>query len=299
MNSPHRFLEMKKLALTILSAFLFCFCETNENSGQKKEEITNSVEPVNFTEKKEKQNENGLTIEDRFVPKDGFRRIEIDENSFENYLRQLPLKPSGSPVFYFDGREKYRQDVHAAVIDLDVGKRDLQQCADAIMRLRAEYLFAQKNYVDIHFNFVSGFNAEYVKWRKGNRIKVNGNTVSWTPTQRESESYESFRKYLDMVFSYAGTLSLAKELTKVSINEMQIGDVFIQGGSPGHAVIVIDMAVNERTKEKQFLLAQSYMPAQDIHVLKNPEGGVWYDLNFGNELNTPEWNFSKNDLKRF
>jgi len=69
---------------------------------------------------------------------------------------------------------------------------------------------------------------------------------------------------------YAGSFSLSKELHRVQdVNEMKISDVFIDGGFPGHAVIVVDMAVNRRTEKKVFLLAQSYMPAQDIHVLKN------------------------------
>ena len=105
-----------------------------------------------------------------------------------------------------------------------------------------------------------------------------------------------------MVFAYAGTLSLAKELNTVSVGEMKIGDVFIQGGSPGHAVIVVDMAENITTGKKVFMLAQSYMPAQDIHVLKNPDNrkiSPWYGVDFGEELNTPEWKFFKKDLKRF
>jgi hypothetical protein len=62
------------------------------------------------------------------------------------------------------------------------------------------------------------------------------------------------------------------------------------------------MAAHPRTGEKLFLLAQSYMPAQDVHVLKNPVDPAfdpWYRLAFGDTLYTPEWTFSKNHLKRF
>ena len=76
-----------------------------------------------------------------------------------------------------------------------------------------------------------------------------------------------FRRYLDMVFNYAGTLSLSKELIALPYKNLQPGDVLIQGGSPGHAVVVMDVAVN-RDGKKLYLLAQSYMPAQEIHVLK-------------------------------
>ena len=94
---------------------------------------------------------------------------------------------------------------------------------------------------------------------------------------------------------------MSKEMQSVAVNEMKTGDVFIQGGSPGHTVIVVDMAVNSDHK-KLFLLAQSYMPAQDIHILKNPDDETispWYSADFEGELNTPEWTFKKTDLKRF
>lgn len=117
-----------------------------------------------------------------------------------------------------------------------------------------------------------------------------------------SNTYNDLWKYLELIFSYAGTLSLSKELKPAEIDDVQIGDIFIQGGSPGHAIIVVDMAVNSQTKEKIFLLAQSYMPAQEIQLLKNPNDEMispWYSTDFGNDLHTPEWTFTKYDLKRF
>ncbi len=246
-------------------------------------------------------NEEGLTEAERILPPDGFDRVTLEEGSFCEYLRNLPLKPQGSPVRYYDGSIK-PWDVHVAVIDLDVGKRDLQQCADAVMRLRAEYLYSKKLYDQIHFNFTNGFNAEYKKWMDGYRIKVTGNKAVWVKQGSSGTDYESFRKYLDVVFAYAGTLSLSKEMENIELKDIRTGDVFLKGGSPGHCVIVLDMAENPQTGEKVFLTAQSYMPAQDIHILKNPsnEGGnPWYPLDFGDELVTPEWTFSKDQVYRF
>jgi len=40
--------------------------------------------------------------------------------------------------------------VHEAVIDRDPGNRNIQQCADAVIRLRAEYLYSRKAYEAIH-----------------------------------------------------------------------------------------------------------------------------------------------------
>jgi hypothetical protein len=242
------------------------------------------------------------TIKTRFNIPDSFKRVETEKNSFAEYLQNLKLKPEGTLVKNYDGSIKQPQDVYVAVVDIDVGDKDLQQCADAVMRLRAEYLYSQNRFDEIHFNFTNGFKAEYSKWRQGYRINVKGNNVSWIKKYDESKSYEDFRDYLNIVFTYAGTLSLAKELKSVELSEIQIGDVFIKGGSPGHAVIVVDLAVNEKTGEKIFLLAQSYMPAQDIQILKNPvnaELSPWYLVNFGETLETPEWDFKKNQLKSF
>ena len=137
---------------------------------------------------------------------------------------------------------------------------------------------------------------------KGKRIRVDGNTVFWIQKFEPSNTYQDFRNYLTIIFSYAGTLSLEKELKPVVIDDLQIGDVFIQGGSPGHAILVVDVAVNPKSQEKAFLLAQSYMPAQDIHILKN-FGNIrmspWYEVPKNGVLNTPEWVFNSKDLRRF
>ena len=245
-------------------------------------------------------NKQGATIEKRFnIPK-GYKRISTD--GFGKYLRALPLQNDGANVHLYNGEMKGRQDVHAAVVNIDVGKRDLQQCADAVMRLRAEYLYGQRKYDWIHFNFTNGFRADYYKWLSGHRIKVKGNSVRWVTSGSRSNSYASFRAYLDVVFSYAGTLSLSRELKPIPFDEMSIGDVLIKGGSPGHAVIVVDIA-EDKWSNKLFMLAQSYMPAQEIHVLKNFDNtsiSPWYSMSdIKSVVNTPEWNFTVNDLRRF
>ncbi|MDD4584014.1 MAG: DUF4846 domain-containing protein, partial [Eubacteriales bacterium] len=222
---------------------------------------------------------------------------------YGEYLRNLPLKPHASPVLYYNGHEKNKDNVYMAVVDMEIGDSDLQQCADAVMRLRGEYLYGIGDYDRIHFNFTNGFRVDYSKWMEGYRVVVEGNRSYWQKKTQPNNTYQSFRKYMDIIFAYAGTLSLENELVPVDFDNMEIGDVLIQGGSPGHAVVVVDMAVNESTGEKLFLLAQSYMPAQEIQILVNTDNldlSPWYSLNFeGDSIATPEWNFNKWDLKRF
>lgn len=247
-------------------------------------------------------NPKGKFIYDRLPPPEGFKRVKVNTGSFAQYLRNLPLKEDGSRVYTYNGSAKLAQ-VHVAVIDMDIGKRDLQQCADAVMRLRAEYLYVNRQYDDIHFNLTNGFRVDYSRWIQGYRVAVNGNKTTWIRKEDTANNYPVFRRYMDFVFIYAGSQSLSRELTSVALAGMQPGDVFIQGGSPGHAVIVVDMAYNPDTGEKSYLLAQSYMPAQDIHILKNPanqNGSPWYRLHTdGEKIETPEWTFYKRDLKRF
>lgn len=245
-------------------------------------------------------NAEGKTIQERFNTPEGFIREDDNTTTYDNFLRGFSLKPNGAKVYTNSGNLKQPDDVYEAVLDIDIGTKDLQQCADAVMRLRAEYLFANKRYDKIHFNFTNGKKAEFVKYAEGYRFNLKTN--SWNKTAAKDYSQKNFRAYMDLVFSYAGSLSLSRELKTVNIKDIKVGDVFIKGGSPGHAVTVVDVAINPKTKEKIFMIAQSYMPAQNIHVLKNFNSAnmsPWYSENFGEYLKTPEWTFEKGQLMRF
>ncbi len=246
-------------------------------------------------------NEDGNIIATRFSPPETYQRIWLDSNSFGFYLRHLPLKPNGTKVHYYDGRTKINSWVAAAVIDITAGDKDLQQCADAVIRLRAEYLRRSGKENEIVFNFTNGTPASWDNWKNGYRCFVSGNNVEWRKTTEYSESDNTFDAYLETVFIYAGSISLENELMTAGVDDIQAGNIFIQGGSPGHAVIVVDVAVNN-SGERIFMLAQSYMPAQDIHILANLNNNdisPWYQLNANEKLFTPEWVFEANRLKRF
>lgn len=234
---------------------------------------------------------------------EGYERLEYSHNTFPEWLRKLPLKINQDKVHLFDNTLKSNQDVHYKIIDIDVGDKDLQQCADAIIRLYAEYLYSLEKYDDISFNFTSGDEALFKDWVNGLRPIVNNNDVKWEERATYDISYKNFRKYLMTVFVYSGSYSLAKEMKDVKdINDLQIGDVFLQGGFPGHGVIVVDLAVNPFSGEKIFMIAQSYMPAQEIHILKNLENdsiSPWFKIKSTDKLYTPEWTFKWKDLKRF
>ena len=237
----------------------------------------------------------------RFAVPPGCQRVTVAPGSFGHWLRYLPLLPAGTAVHLYNGQLKDPQTVHAAVLNIDVGPRDLQQCADAVIRLRAEYEFSQKPN-QVHFHLTSGDDIRFADWYRGQGFRVNGDEVLPAPKTVEQPTHAVFRRYLDQIFTYAGTLSLARELSPAPLIDVQPGDVFIRGGSPGHAVLVLDVAEHLTTGRRYVLLAQSYMPAQQIHVLRNNDvsGGAWFAVDPDKQrFDTPEWVFRREELRRF
>ena len=206
----------------------------------------------------------------------GFERVSAAPGSFAAWLRQLPLKKDKT-VHLYNGRPKYNQSAQFAVLNVSVGDKDLQQCADAVMRLRAEWLYSCHRLSDIDFT-------------------DNSHTHYRLPA---GAGRKAFDQYLEKVFSYCGTLSLSGQLQAKPFSQLAPGDVLIYGGSPGHAMLVTDVAVN-KSGQKRFLLSQSYMPAQEIHVVINPGDpslSPWYPVGNTPVIETPEWTFSINQLK--
>jgi Domain of unknown function (4846) len=228
------------------------------------------------------------TLAQRFPTLPGQTRVPVEIDSFGAFLRGLPLAPRGTKVKLFDGRDKPRQDVHAAVVAIDVGTRDLQQCADAVMRLRSEYLWSRRHVIEFHPD------------------PGRPRTLRFDPSADASRAH--FTAYMTRVFSEAGSASLQAELAP-GRDAVQPGDVLIQGGYPGHAVLVLDVSA-DANGHRRLLLGQSYMPAQSFHVLRDPsaadapEPAAWYDeaaLDAPAGLMTPEWPraFHRADVRRF
>jgi hypothetical protein len=252
--------------LTLLSVS----CNNEASSGMKK----------NATEKTSVPDSNPYQTIAAIPLPEGFERVTADSNSFAAWLRAIHLKENKT-VHLYDGSLKKNQLAQFAVIDISVGDKNLQQCADAVMRLRSEYLFDQKKFTEIIFN--------------------DNNKISYVFEPPYSRAH--FNNYLQQVFGMCGSASLAKQLKSVTdFSAIIPGDVLIRGGFPGHAEIVMDVAANKKG-EKIFMLAQSYMPAQDIHIVINPvknEPTPWYAANESTEnILTPEYQFYKSELKRW
>ncbi|MDD4371259.1 MAG: DUF4846 domain-containing protein [Anaerostipes sp.] len=276
--------------LFLLGIFFLSGCESKEQTGKRKEQKT----------KYTYINKEGNTLETRIQTPEGYTRNKVSQKSLTEFLRTYKMKPDQSKVLLYNGKEKGYQNAQTAIFKLPLEQENLQQCADSVMRVYAEYFWKMNQYDKISFQLSDGFEAKYSKWREGYRI-VPGETSSyWTKSAGRDTSYGAFQKYLRIVFAYAGTASMGNETKSIKAEDIQVGDVFLKSGSPGHVVMVVDICEN-KNGDKAFLLAQGYMPAQEFHVLKNPkhEENPWYRVDeISYPFKTPQYTFQKGSLKR-
>ena len=291
---------MKKIFFLVFLLFLFNCKKTAEfipeNRDVKNPEISETKTSI-------KINPDKNSIKERLYPPEDYIWVEEKAGSFGEYLEKHKLKNYNSPILKYDGTEIATQNLHEAIFDIDIGSKDLQQCADAFIRLRAEYLFKSKNFDEIKFHFTSGDLMTWNDYKNGVRAVVNGNNVSFRKTQNLDDSYENFRKYLDLIFTYAGTISLNKETKPVlKTSDLKSGDILITAGSPGHIVFIAGVAENKEGK-RLFLLAVGFTPAQSIHLLKNPINkniSPWYELDVNSPATfTARYIFKPSNFRRF
>lgn len=290
---------MKK-TISILTAILIITACSNDKavSGSK-----TTMAGVSVPENQVQINKDKNTIKERFPAPEGYTWVEERPDSFGYFIENFKLKPYGSQILKYDGTPIATQDLHEAVFDIDTGAKDLQQCADAALRLRAEYLFAAKRFDDIKFHFTSGDLASWNDYKKGIRAFVKGNSVSFRKAADFDDSYRSFRNYLDLIFNYAGTISLNKETKPVAkTSDLKTGDILITPGSPGHIVFISGVCKN-KAGDKLFLLSQGFTPAQSIHTLSNPfEKNIspWYGLDVNAaETKTARYFFKPTNFRSF
>ena len=241
------------------------------------------AENINTIDVSKLINETKRTLTSKFRTPEGYTRIN-PSTPFAVYLNHIPLKGEKGTVKLFDGTDKLNKSSYAGVLDLQPFANNVQFHANAIYRLRAEFLYHNKRYEEIDF-----------------RINNKLTFVSYNTFAKGDYSYEKFLEYMDKFLTATTTNSLSNLASPIKLKEINIGDVFMQKSSTkSHAIIVMDLAVN-KNGDKIMLLAQSYYPGQDIQILSNPSNdklSPWYQVKDG-VLLTPEWRFMTSDLIRF
>lgn len=236
------------------------------------------------------------------APPSGFTRVAVEERSFGAFLRTLPLLPAGAKVVDYRGVPLYDDGHHAniaAVVDIDTGNKDLQQCADAIIRMHAEWKYGRGDR-DMAYRSLSGTSIPYARYVAGDRAVVRGNGIVLQPSgPPRADEHALFRSYLDDVFNVASTRSLERDAARVPFAEVRAGDFFVMTGQPfGHAVLVLDVAKDAQGR-LAFLLGQSFMPAQSFQVLQPSARSAWFVVEpNATEVKTPFWPAFSTEMTR-
>ena len=243
------------------------------------------------------------SLEARFPTPPGYTRVAVTPGSFAEWLRGLPLAAPGTPVLshagdtVFAGNDAYV----AAVVAIDVGAGDLQQSADAVIRLHGEWLWASDQPNAISYKSTTKLDMPFSRWAKGQRLLAAGPNMGWVVKNKPKDpTYDDFRSYIDAVMLWSNNVSLALRATHVADPaQLSAGDFFLQARGKGHAILVLDVA-QKPTGERVALLGQSLQsPAQSIHVMSLGPATAWFSMRPPNPVLTPRADeFSWRELMR-
>lgn len=220
------------------------------------------------------------TVSAAFPPPPGAERI--DGGAFGAWLLALRVHDLGVPVRTFAGEIV---DHRARVVDLPMVSGDLQQCADSAIRLRAEWLRGRGD--EVSFHATSGDPIPWSRWQRGERPYERGGRLAW-----RRAAAGTWDQYLSAVFTWAGTRSLLRDTVPVA--DPRPGDMLLVPGSPGHVVVLLDVA--RRGATTFVLLGEGYMPAQNFHVEIGPEAGWWL---LGDEIDLGHVRMPRSGLRRW
>ena len=174
--------------------------------------LASCSQPAKSTQTTEPEKDGVQRISDVYF---GGSQCKCKEGTFAEYICNLTLKSKRHRVHLYNGDLRSWQIPQERVVDIDVDSEGLQQCADALIRLYAEYLFANKEYDKIHFCLTNGFDMQYKRWAEGDRVIVKGNNTRWKVNAAEKDySHSAFMDYLTIV----KTLVKKKKWPKRSMN---------------------------------------------------------------------------------
>lgn len=243
--------------------------------------------------------ETGLTVLERFGVPEGFKRVSTTQGSFGEFLRQYALKPYGTIPLFQDGTENTSVPTVGVLDQALISKN--QQSPDAIMWLYAEYMFEKGAYDQISFDLYTTpiLHCDYATWLTGQRISEEEGNLKWDMSedgQREEPSLESLKDYMRKVMFHANSSSLKNQLSSTTTETLAVGDIFIDG----HAIIVMDVCVNEATGEIRFICAEGNSKASQMYILQDPETkSVWMTLEGNGSFVKGEKVYSAESVRRF
>ncbi len=247
----------------------------------------------------------GDTLAERIAPPAGFSRERdpaVDRS--RRGCVGCPLKSHGAPVLLHTGQPKPRQDVHAAVVDIDVGAP-----RPAAMRRRSHAAERRVALRERANRSPSPSTTPAAPNRCHTRAgqPANGRAYRGAPSSGRRRPPPTRHTRVSAAIWIPSSSGPERHHWNANSSPFRVRHRgrrrFHQGwfSRPRRA----RRRCRDRTRagEKRVLLAQSYMPAQSIHVLNNPasvDGLPWYDVaDAASALVTPEWTFPPGSLKRW
>jgi len=218
------------------------------------------------------------------LPSKNFHRINTEAGSFAKWLRQLPLKKSGSEVMNYKGGV-FKSGVDSSVafvVDLDIKGRRLEQCMDIVIRLYAEYLWGTRQIEDLQLPLPGGYWLKWQKWKEGYRPVFKGIKVTMSKSSQPDTSFKSYRTYLNTVYSESHSQQFYHAYKPVQRIDVQIGDIIIKRGTKGHAIMIVDLAIDEHG-EMIALIGNGDTPACQFFLLNYKTNIHWIPLDFDQE----------------
>jgi len=181
-------------------------------------------------------------------------------------MRYLPVKPEGSLVHTWRGREVLLPFLFVwRVLDLPLYfNEDLEQCADWAFRLWYDYQRETKAGERLWLIDYNGRKKTLGEWKTSKPGADAKGFLRWSMANANSYSQKK------------GLFTVPSE------KELLPGDLLVQNetGGIGHTSIVFDVAENAEGK-RLYLLGFGFMPAQEAHIEKaaaeQGQGG-WFTL---------------------
>lgn len=224
------------------------------------------------------------SIESRFPPPEGFRRVVVAPGSYQEWLRRLPLLPRTTVATDWQNRPVFRPEEVGGVLDWRL-LGSVEQCADIAIRLMSEHAYAEKPGTSPRFRSLSGQDIQWAQWLEGEySTNPSGTAIVYREGRSRPGNRREFDAFLRFVMNYTNTASMARDWREVKAADLRIGDVIIQphctGAGMGHLSVVID-AIENDSGDRRYLFVDGYTPARLPVVrqrLEGQPGTVWMTI---------------------
>ena len=173
-----------------------------------------------------------------------------------------------------------------AVIDWDMQGKRLEQCMDILVRFYAEYLWENNLDEKIVFPLPGGYQLAWNDWKSGKRPHFKGVDVQLGNYARADSSRISFEQYLRTVFAESHTQQFYFAYQPITTDNIQIGDFIVKKGSKSHAVMIMDLAWNDRG-DTIALIGHGDTPACQFYLLNYYKDNPWIPLDFNKKIPLP------------